>query len=246
MLKIDYKIDGNIHRPRNLAVGDHVELTGDFPNYEDKIIFSSGERQYEVSVRPPFRYLGYGREKLVLSCSLEGLSDHISNVGRKVVAALGISHIGDSIQSCQIPGKLRGGLNAYLKARALDLPTYSWYLESTDNSLSLTPDLSIEGNVVTSTTGKIPEALRKQICSFRKQIEDQLFAIAVSAANSDTPLTVSADAYFVHFRDGHAPKVILGDLDRDSLTEKKNFNDAYDSSYQKIENFLSFLTELSF
>lgn len=140
-----------------------------FAKFPLSTVFTDGAQERPLTIKGPFRYLGRGREKLVLSAE-------IADLRTRVAVGIGIANE-DDISLCQI-----GGLESFLRLEGTDLPTYPWYLEAVNGSICVMPDLSLNAEVVSHNTLNLSPATRSSMETYRPEIINQATQIAERAA----------------------------------------------------------------
>jgi|GEM_PF-5059054 len=164
-----------------------------------------GGQVLNVSITSPLRYLGVGRDKVVVSGLVGGLDSVVESTGL-VRVAVGIARQGGNAVK-----QLRG-LSGYSRLRKLvpNAPTYPWYAQSVDQQVVLMPDLTQEGKIVTAQNDRIlsPEKLDRLEAAF----DDIVAQLQAFVDGLPFGVTVTFDAYFAILGE-HSSRLFLGDFD---------------------------------
>lgn len=195
-----------------LKVGQRIDLVGDFDPGIDPIRFKSRDGVRDVIIRPPYRYLGRGREKFVVSVATDSL-DYLVRDTKRVAMGIACNNEGGVVP------RLRYGLNAYSLLSESSIPTYHWYLESVDEKYCLMPDLTKEGTVVSSNTYSLSPEDKDKLVLRWDEILNHIKDIVEAALQRKPALKFTFDTPYVILDRKGGVRVILGDFDGLAVTE---------------------------
>ncbi|HAU39502.1 MAG: hypothetical protein UV80_C0008G0036 [Candidatus Peregrinibacteria bacterium GW2011_GWF2_43_17] len=164
----------------------------------------------EVTLEPPFRYLGVGRDKVVVSGLVHGL-DAIVGEFDAVNAAIALAR-----KNHNALGFLSSSLHGYrrLREHVPTAPTYTWYLASKDEQFLVMPNLTKYGAVVTAQNDRIlsPEKTARLEAAFDDLMEQLIRFIDELPAG----LVITFDTYFAVLEEASS-RLFLGDFDNTAI-----------------------------
>lgn len=160
----------------------------------------------EVTCEPPFRYLGVGRDKVVISGLVHGL-DAIIGESNPVSAAIALAR-----KNRHALGRLGSSLHGYrrLREHVPTAPTYKWYLGSLDEQVLVMPNLTENGGIVAAQNDRVLSS--KKVEKLQATFDDIVDQLKRFIDGLPTGVYVTFDTYFVILGE-NSSQLFLGDFD---------------------------------
>lgn len=194
-------------------------------------------RTLEVNFEPPFRYLGVGRDKVVISGLVHGL-DGIVGESEPVTAAIALAR-----KHRMALGRLGSSMHSYrrLREHVPTAPTYEWYVGSLDGQVLIMPDLTESGSIVAAQNDRVlsPEKIER----LRATFDDLIEQLKIFVDGLPLGIYVTFDTYFAILGEDSS-SLFLGDFDNMAVS----YGGSHDFSIQNrrqaehwVECVLSYL-----
>jgi len=209
MIKLEF--DSFKHTGLKIPTNQEVEIGNCFGINDEPIQFTSGSEIFNVTLKPPFNFLGAGRQKFVVSANTNGIENLTKSQNESRVAC---GLLNENNSSCL------SGLQAYTLAKKTGFSTYPWYLESLDSKRCLMPDLTQEGVIVSSNTRSLSSENCNQLNEDWPNIIVQIRAMIETAIQFYPPIKITYDTFFLILKQNALTHVMLGDFDGVAVSER--------------------------